>query len=311
MSVFLISLPIFLIIFSGWLLKKYKIVTNDWIHILNNFAYYVSLPALIIGSFWEIDFSSYQSLRLIFWSLLIVILFSLAIFVLLSLFKISKSLKAAIFLGATVGNTLYIGFPLVELGFGKDYLPAAALIGVIFLIIPLLIVIALIQYWYCRGDCLKKELAGFLKNPLVISALVGVLLSFVEIDYPPMVSGVEPLIGGIKKSIAMLGATASPVALFALGAFMYKRFLKKDLGKAFFVSALKMIVAPAIVLIGSLYFYDNGDLKILTFLAAMPVAVSTFVIAERFNLDKDLIGNSIIISTILSFIVAPLILFLF
>ena len=88
---------------------------------------------------------------------MIVILFSLAIFVLLSLFKISKSLKAAIFLGATVGNTLYIGFPLVELGFWEGLFTGTTLIGVIFLIIPLLIVIALIQYWYCRGDCLKKN----------------------------------------------------------------------------------------------------------------------------------------------------------
>ncbi len=303
MSVFLISLPIFLIILSGWLLKKFKVVNDDWVHILNNFAYYVSLPALIVGSFWEIDFSSHQSLRLILWSLLVVVLFSLVIFILLSFFKISKSLKAAIFLGATVGNTIYMGFPLVELGFGKDYLPSAALIGVIFLIIPLLIVIALIQYWHCRDDCFKKELIGFLKNPLVISALVGVALSFIKIDYS--------FIGGIKKSVAMLGATASPVALFALGAFMYKGFLGKDLGKVLLVSVLKMIVAPAIVIFGSLYFYNNGDLKILTFLAAMPVAVSTFVIAERFDMDKDLIGNSIIISTILSFIIAPLIIYLF
>jgi predicted permease len=303
MSIFLITLPIFLIIFSGWLLKKFKVVSDDWVHILNNFAYYVSLPALIVGSFWEIGFSDYQSLRLIVWSLLIVVLFCLIVFVLLSFFKISKSLKAAIFLGATVGNTIYMGFPLVEIGFGKGFLPSAALIGVIFLIIPILIVIALIQYWYCREHCLRRELIGFCRNPLVISALVGVILSFIKADYP--------LIDGIRKSIVMLGATASPVALFALGAFMYKKFLKKDLGRVFLVSVLKMIVAPAIVLIGSLYFYNNGDLKILTFLAAMPVAVSTFVIAERFNLDKNLIGNSIIISTILSFVVAPLIIYLF
>ncbi len=303
MPIFLISLPIFLIIFSGWLLKKFRVVTDDWIHILNNFAYYVALPALIVGSFWEIDFSNHQSLRLILWSLVIVVLFSLAIFILLSFFKISKSLKAAIFLGATVGNTVYMGFPLVELGFGKEYLASGVLVGTVYLIIPLLIVIYLIQYLYCREHCLRGEIVGFIKNPLVISAFAGIILSFLKFDYPLLLS--------IKKSIILLGATASPVALFALGAFMYKRFLEKDLGRVFLVSGLKMVVAPAIVLIGSLYFYNNGDLKILTLLAAMPVAVSTFVIAERFKLDKDLIGNSIIISTIFSFIIAPIIIFLF
>ena len=39
----------------------------------------------------------------------------------------------------------------------------------------------------------------------------------------------------------------------------------------------------------------------------MPVAVTTFVIAEKFNLNKELVGNSLFISTVLSFIVIPII----
>jgi predicted permease len=303
MSIFLITLPIFLIISSGWLLKKFKVVNDDWVHILNNFAYYVALPALIVGSFWEVDFSQSASWKTVLLSSLIIFSLSLLIFIFLFFIKISKNLKAAILLGATVGNTLYMGTPLVELGFGREYLASGVLVGTVYLIIPLLIVISLVQYLYCREHCVKGEIVGFIKNPLVISALVGIILSFLKLDFP--------LIGGVKKSIVMLGATASPVALFALGAFMYKKFFKKDLGRVFLVSVLKMIVAPAIVLIGSFYFYNNDDLEILIFMAAMPTAVSTFVIAERFNLGKDLIGNSIIISTILSFVVAPLVIYLF
>ncbi len=303
MSIFLISLPIFLIVLSGWLLKKFKVVTDDWVHILNEFTYYVALPALIIASFWEINFLSGEARRLIFWSLLIMIFFFLFIFLLLSFFKISKSLKAAILLGAAVGNTLYMGPALVEIGFGKEFLPNAALIGVIFLIIPLAAVIALIQYWYCRERCLQKELISFLKNPLVISAAVGVVLSFLKFD--------EPLILGIRKSIAMLGATASPVALFALGGFLYGKFLKKDLGVVFLISFLKIIAFPLAIIISSGFLTKTNSFQILTLLSAMPVAVTTFVIAEKFNLHKDLIGNAILVSTIFSFIIAPIIISLF
>ena len=110
---------IFLIVLSGWLLRKFKIVTDDWVHILNVFAYYVSLPALIVASFWEINFLSKESWNIIFLSLLTLGLFSLAVFILLHFIQINKNLKTAIFLTATVGNTIYMGFPLVELGFGK------------------------------------------------------------------------------------------------------------------------------------------------------------------------------------------------
>ncbi len=309
MSIFLISLPIFLIIFIGWLLKKYKVVTEEWIHILNNFAYYVSLPALIIASFWEINFLDQKSWQIIGWSLSGIILFSLIIFIFLSIIKVNKKLKATILLGSAVGNTIYIGLPLIETGFSKEYLPAAALIGSIFLIIPLLIVISLVQYWYCREDCLKKELISFLKNPLMLSVFAGVILSFLKFDYPLLIS--------VKKAVATLGVTASPVALFALGGFLYGRFLKKDMGWVLFVSSLKLIIFPLIVISGFLLIFGNAALmmspiaKVLTLLSSMPVAVTTFVIAERFNLNKTIISSAILISTVASFIIAPLIIFLF
>ena len=303
MSVFLISLPIFLIIFSGWLLKKYKIVTDEWVHILNQFAYYVSLPALIINSFWEINFLSRESLNLIFLSLSIIILLSMAIFIFLSFLKIDRNLKTAIFLSATVGNTIYMGFPLVEMGFGKEYLPAAALVGTIYLIVPLLITIFLIKYWHCRENCLSEELGGFFKNPLIIAVFIGIILSFFDFNYP--------LIFGVKKAITMLGLTASPVALFALGGFIYGRFLKKDLGLVFLVSLLKIAILPLFIIAGSLILFRTDSLKIIVLLSSMPVAATTFVIAEKFDLNKELVGNSILISTIVSLIVAPLIIYLF
>jgi hypothetical protein len=113
----------------------------------------------------------------------------------------------------------------------------------------------------------------------------------------------------------MLGLTASPVALFTLGGFLYGRFLKENLNLVILASFLKMIAFPVMIFLGSYYllnFYalPAADLKVLILLSSMPVAVTTFVIAERFNLNRALVGNSILISTIFSFIVAPLVILL-
>jgi len=302
MSTFLISLPIFLIILSGWLLKKFKIATDDWVHILNVFAYYISLPALIIASFWDINFLNKESWNIIFSSLLTLGLFSLVVFISLYFLKIKKDLKAAIFLTATVGNTIYMGFPLIELGFGKEFILNGALVGVIYLVAPILISIFIIRYWHNKERDIIKEISAFIRNPLMISVFIGIALSFLKI-----LSIDNFLIFSVKKSISMLGATASPIALFTLGAFLYGRFLKKDLGWAFFVSFLKIICFPIIVSMALFYFFKSGNYQILTLLSSMPVAVTTFVIAEKFHLNKELVGNSLFISTIFSFIVVPII----
>lgn len=302
LPIFLISLPIFLIIFFGWLSRKVKISGDDWTSVLNNFAYYVSLPALIITSFWNFDFLKIESLWLIFASLLTICLFSFVVFFFLHFLSITRKEKAAIFLAATTGNTVYMAFPLIELGFGRNYLPAGALIASIYLIIPILFAIFIINYWDDQERKILPHLYNFLKNPLIVSVFAGVILSFVKIEFS--------LIESMRKTLIMLGATASPVALFALGGFLYGRFLKKGIAEAFLISFLKIIVAPLVIFFGLVYFYPTSNLGIFTLLASMPTAVTTFVIAEKFNLDKDLVGNSILISTILSFLVIPVVFFL-
>jgi hypothetical protein len=303
MSVFLISLPVFIIIFAGWFFRKIKVANNDWVHFLNNFAYYVSLPALITASLWDINFLDKNSQKIVLFSLISVILFSFLIFAALYFLKIRKSLKAGIFLAATVGNTVYMGFPLIELGFGKENLSNGALVALIYLIVPLLAAIFIIKYWHDKTHSISNQLKDFLKNPLVISTLVGFAISFLKIDFP--------LIAAIKKSLSMLGATASPVALFALGGFIYGRFLKKDLWPVFGVSLLKTIAFPLVVVGVSFYLFKINHLGIFTLLSSMPVAVTTFVIAEKFNNEKELIGNSIFLSIIFSFVIAPIIIYLF
>jgi predicted permease len=304
-SVFLISLPIFLIIFVGWLMRKFKIVGDDWIHTLNDFAYYVALPALIISSFWGVDFLSRDSLNVIAWSAATVALMCLAVFALLHFLKIDQRLKMAIFLSATAGNAIYMGFPLVELGFGREYLSDAALIGTIYLILPLLITMLAINYWQCRENenCLRRELADFVKNPLVISAVAGVALSFIDFNHP--------VIAEVKQAVLLLGATASPVALFALGGFLYGKFAKNNLVWITVITGLKTFVFPFVVVFAAALRFGPEDIKIFALLSSLPVAVTAFVIAEKFNLDKNLVGNSILVSTIVSFFIAPLIIYLF
>lgn len=303
MPIFFITLPIFFIIATGWLMRKFNIVKDSWINILNSFTYYVSLPALIVASFWEINFLDKNSLFVIFLSLITIVLFSLLVFIALHFLKISKTLKASIFLSATVGNTIYMGFPLVEMAFGKEFLPKAALVGVIYLIIPILASIFIIKYWHSRDHKITKHLLEFLRNPLMISVFVGVALSFINFDIAA--------INSVKKAFAMLGATASPVALFTLGEFLYGKFFRKDLNLVFFTSFLKMIIFPmAVAAVGGFFMMSKNNIDMPVLLASMPVAVTTFVIAEKFNLDKELVGNSLFISTIFSFIIAPLILWL-
>ncbi|MDD5099281.1 MAG: hypothetical protein PHP35_02980, partial [Candidatus Colwellbacteria bacterium] len=62
---FLISLPIFLIIIGGWVARKFEVIKEGDIRSLNNFAYFISLPALIASSLWSVNLLNAESLEAI------------------------------------------------------------------------------------------------------------------------------------------------------------------------------------------------------------------------------------------------------
>lgn len=299
---FLISLPIFFIILAGYLFKRFKIINNEWVHILNGFAYYVSLPAFIIVSLWSIDFWQKDIWGTALFSLAAIFVFSLLVFVILYFLKIRPTLKVAIFLSTTLGNTIYMGAPVIEFGLGKESVAKGALVAVVFLLVPLIISTLIIKYWHDRKHSISKQFLNFLKDPFVISAILGILLSFVGFNFP--------IVKQIKAAFFMLALTASPVALFALGGFLESKFLKKDLGLVLTISFIKIIAFPFLIFIFFWHRVEIGDFGIYALLSAMPVAVSAFVIAEEFNLEKDMIANAILFSTIISFVVIPIILLL-
>jgi hypothetical protein len=297
MAPFLISIPVFLIIIAGWLFRKYRIVDETWVHILNRFAYYVSLPALIVSSFWNIDFTNGQYLELVKWSTLTIVLVMVITFAALSLLKMPYRTKAAIFLIICTGNSIYMGFPIISNAFGQGALAAGSLVAVIFLILPILASILVTRLWADAHNSLSSQVMEFLKNPMTISAVAGVVISFV----PKQIIGMDLL----YKAVAMLGATASPVALFALGSFLYKRLLKRNMTSVFSTSLMKVFGFPLFVFIVAPHFMSQDIKGLLVVLAAMPTAVTTFIISEKFSLDDTLVGNALLVSTVLSFFTIP------
>lgn len=57
MSILNVILPIFLVIFIGYLLKKTQFVTDSLVQSLNQLVYHILLPVLI---FWEISWSPFR-----------------------------------------------------------------------------------------------------------------------------------------------------------------------------------------------------------------------------------------------------------
>jgi len=295
MQILQIVLPVFLIILVGYLAGKSKVVKPGHIDALNDFAYYIALPALIITSFWQINFLQKGLSEIIGYNFLALALFAFLLMLGLNLFNIDKKTKAALFLSSLVGNTIYIGFPIGRQAFGGDNFAIVAGVGAIHLVLGTFLGVMAAMHWTQKHENLKLYLKEFFTNPLILSLIAGIILSFA-----PGFGKTETI---LKNTLSMLAATASPVALFALGCFLSQRSHKIPFSLRAVPVILKLMVFPLFVfLILKKFGQVSGPTNISSFLAAMPTAVSTFVIAEKFGLDEKLVADSLLITTALSVI---------
>jgi len=109
----------------------------------------------------------------------------------------------------------------------------------------------------------------------------------------------------------MLGDSATPVALFTIGAVLWRAgehvHTRTPLGRTLPVALIKLVVHPALVLgIGSAARALGAPLSwftltALTLTAALPSASNVSVLAERYGADNGRIARIILLSTALAF----------
>ncbi len=294
----MILLPVFGIIALGYVLHRLDIFKKKFVHGLNLFIYYVSLPALIISLFWNIEFTRSTLGFFGFHAGLIVVLCLILVLV-LSLFKINSKTKVALVLGVMVGNTVYMGYPI--LGAAYPYFPIEVGIGAgaIQLVTGLLIAVFLVEYMVLRTKKVSTYMLDLAKNPLVIAVIVGVALSLVPHS--------EAMNAG-SKVISVIGQTASPLALLTLGFFMNRNISKESMMLGGVAVLAKLLVLPIVVLVISIMLgYSREFVEVSVLISAMPTAVTSFILAEKYKLDENLSADIILATTILSIITIPVV----
>ncbi len=295
---FLNIIPIFMLVALGYLLRRFNVIKLTWTKILNNFVYYISLPALIINGFSSLAWSNGITLNLLAQNTVIILAFSVLVTLLLFVLPFRNKQRAAVLLGATMGNTVYLGVPLVNNVLSENAIITA--VGVVQLVVSMLCALIAIEFVFLGSRNLTAIIQRILYNPLLISAIIGVALSFVGLssDYD----------GFIRLPLQMIATTASPLALIALGSFLFSHKPNKNWYQIILSTCLKLFGLPIFAWfimqnVGQSDYYTN----VTVMMSCMPVAVTAFVISEKYNLDTQFAAMTMLVSTIASVVSISLI----
>lgn len=292
--------PLFLIIFTSALLQKFKNIGDEWSKVLNEFALKIGLPVLIFSSLSKTSFSFTTEAPLIIAnSVFLIISFILAV-VVGKILRLKRQMFLTLFICFTFGNIAYLGIPVLISVSGEEILPTVSLIIAIYLFWLFTIGIGYLDYSIDKnkGDVAKNMLMNFTKNPLLLAVIFGLIIGSFEITIPSV----------ILKSLDMISASVTPTVLIVIGLFIGNSKVGKlsEWLPVLLFSIFTLAIFPAIFYFGVRFSgFMPSQFASSIIEAAMPLAITPFALADKYNLNKTFIARSIVLSTILSVVTLP------
>lgn len=292
--------PLFIIIFASAIFQKIKPVKNSYIRVLNQFALNIGLPLLIFSSLSNTKISLYDEINLILVNSAYILVLFIIVIILSKILDLDKRISRSIIICTMFGNVAYLGIPVLTQIFGDDVLPQASLIVAVHIFWIFSLGIGHLEYSITedKSSIIPNVLKNLYRSPLLLSVILGFLFMGLQITLPSILS----------NSINMITNSVTPMVLVVIGLFIGKFKLGhwKKWIPALIFSVLSLTLIPFGLYFVSLILnldFDSLNISILQF--SMPIAITPFALAEKYNLDKDFIAKSVIISTLLSIITLP------
>nr|WP_256368194.1 AEC family transporter [Mangrovicoccus sp. HB161399] len=247
----------------------------------------LGVPCLIFTALMktEIDPSAIRSLTLA--SVAAYGLLSLGFAALLALGKLSQRT----YLGPLIfGNTGNLGLPLALFAFGPTGFDYAVVVFAVMILWSFTFGI-----WIVAGG---GGLGKVLKEPIVAATALGAVFLWQGWKTPPAVT----------NTLELTGQMAIPLMLITLGVAV-ARLRPGGVWLAVGLSALKIVACAGLGwLLGTLFGLDPVARAVLVLQLSTPIAVTSYMLAEKYGADAHAVAGLVVVSTTMSIAALPLLL---
>jgi predicted permease len=285
-----------LFVLLGGLFRRLKAFPEQTAHVLNMFALYVSLPAVILLKVPELSISAETVVATIVpWGMLL--LSAIVVLVLSRKRRWSRPTTGVLLLVVPIGNTSFMGVPMVRAFFGETGIPHLILYDQIgtMLIFATYGAVILSVYSGERSDPLTiiKRALFF---PPTTALLIGLALR--GWSYPPVV----------VKTLQDLSGALTALVMTAIGFQMKLRLQRTTLEPLGVGLAIKLLIAPLVALVVlRLFGLDSLAADISIFEAGMPPMVTACALAAAAGMGVELAVAMAGLGIVLSLASLPLI----
>jgi malonate transporter len=289
-------LPVFAVILTGWIVGYTGYLSRALSDALIHFAYNIAMPALLI-----VTIAQEPGRSLINWRFLVAfgggsLLCFIFVFGITSL-RASRSIASRTMHGmaASMTNTGFVALPVLQAIYGQRAVLPAAIATVFVAVVMFSVAVILLEVGQGDGHGSRTTPMATVKhvvlNPMVISTLIGMVLSVLDLRMP----------GPVTAYLGILADALTPCALFAIGLGLSIEGLRANFGRASLLSAVKLVIMPVIVYGLSVFLRLDPLYTIAAVIcAAVPTAKTAYILAGEYHCEEVLVASTVSLTTLAS-----------
>jgi predicted permease len=290
-------LLVLLMFVAGNLLTRVGIFSDTAADALNRFVVYVSLPALVLNAIPRLTWdSSLLVLVLSPWATLVVGV--LASWLVARAFHLSRPVLGALLLCVPLGNTSFLGLPLLAALRGPDAVRYGLLYDQAgsFLILSTYGLVVLARFTGDTPPSAATLAMRVITFPPFVALVLALLVSALHVPIPEALMGV----------LSRVGDTLVPLAMFAVGMRLRLR-PPADRAALWSGLAIKMLLLPACTYLFVRAIGSTGlAAEVAVLEAAMPPMLTACALASVAGLAPELCAALAGYGIVLAFVLVPL-----
>ena len=285
-----------LLILLGYLLRKYNVITEQFQKDITGFMLKVALPANILTTA-NNPFTRELSTNLSLTVLIAAVYYCVALLAtkyISRFLPLSQDGRIVFMCSCVFANTAFIGFPLASELMGSE--------GLLYIVIYNIVWIVC---FYTIGTSLFSgqktiRLKTLVTTPVSAASICAFLLYLSPIRFPTFLQDTLSTLGGMVAPISMMVVGCSLVQVRPID-------ILKD-GYSYFVSGMRMLVIPAIMLLAMKLIPGIPDIvaRICCLASCLPCASMSVVYAQEFNREPQYASRAVVQSTLLMIVTIPL-----
>lgn len=287
--------PVFFLMVLGYFLVNYTSLADGKLtKQANAIVFKIFLPCMLFYNVYQSDIGSeiHSRIRLCIWAAGGLLILFVLLCLIVPRIVTQENQQGVVIQGIFRSNYVIFGVAVVQNMYGPKSTTTAAILSAI--LVPMynfLAVVVLSIFGEKRENDWKKIILDIIKNPLIISSVLGIIFSLLGIRLPT----------AVDTTVQDLAKLSTPIAFMILGGDLDFSKVKGNLKTAFVVLTIKLVILPLIMIpMVVMMGYRDADLLSGVLAYQTPVVVSSYIMAQQAGADGQLAGQLVVFSSVLS-----------